>query len=70
MQHLLMQHLVNVLAEIEWTQRDIPWAGIAAVLAGTGSFLTGFAALKAASKRGSNDEDKTKKTNTSDSPSD
>lgn len=37
---------------IEWEQRDIPWAGIAAALAGTGSLLTGWAALKMANKEG------------------
>ena len=37
---------------VEWTQRDIPWAGIAAILAGTGSLLSGYAALKLAQKKG------------------
>lgn len=41
---------------VEWTQREIPWAGIAAALAGTGSLLTGIAALKSAQKRGAKDE--------------
>lgn len=31
---------------------DIPWAGIAAVLAGAGSFLSGFAALTLARRKG------------------
>lgn len=64
-----MRQLLNVLA-IEWTQRQIPWAGIAAVLAGIGSFLTGFAALKAAQKRGTKDEVETKKTDSPGSSSD
>jgi hypothetical protein len=40
------------LLQIEWTQREIPWAGIAAALAGTGSLLTGIAALKSAKSEG------------------
>lgn len=64
-----MEQLFSVLA-IEWTQRDIPWAGIAAVLAGAGSFLTGFAALKAAQRRGVKDDVETKKADTPSSPSD
>lgn len=63
-----MEQLFNLLA-IEWEQRDIPWAGIAAVLAGTGSFLTGFAALKSARKGGASDEVKTKKADTPNSSS-
>lgn len=61
----LINHLV-----LELTNRAIPWAGIAAVLAGTGSFLTGFAALKAAQKRGAEKDVETEKTDTSDSSSD
>lgn len=49
-----MQQLLNSLLS-EWTQREIPWAGIAAALAGTGSLLTGIAALKSAQKRGAKD---------------
>ena len=64
-----MEQLFNVLA-VEWTQREIPWAGIAAVLAGTGSFLTGFAALKSARRGGASDEMETKKANTSNSDGD
>lgn len=48
-----MQQLLNALVS-EWTQREIPWAGIAAALAGTGSLLTGIAALKSARKQGTN----------------
>lgn len=64
-----MPQLLNALA-IEWTQREIPWAGIAALLAGTGSFLTGVAALKAAQRRGRKDEVETEETDARDSPSD
>lgn len=56
------------MQELPWTDWQIPWAGIGALLAGTGSFLTGFAALKAARRQ--DNEAKTKKTDTSDSPSD
>lgn len=65
-----MEQLVNLLAnEVPWTDWTIPWAGIAAVLAGTGSLLTGIAALKAAQRRGTSNETKTEKTDTRDSSS-
>jgi hypothetical protein len=55
-----MQQLLNVLTSLpDWT---IPWAGIAAVLAGTGSLLSGIAAYRV-SKRGNN-EQKSKNGNT------
>jgi hypothetical protein len=47
-----------LLLAVEWEQREIPWAGIAAALAGTGSLLTGIAAMKSAKKEG-RDEAKT-----------
>jgi hypothetical protein len=50
--------------------KDIPWAGIAAVLAGTGSLLTGIAALRSASKRGAKDEMEAKKTKSPNSSGD
>ena len=63
--------LLNILAsEFPWTDWQIPWAGIGALLAGTGSFLTGFAALKAAQKRGTGDEVETKKADAPNSPRD
>ena len=49
---------------VEWMQREIPWAGIAAILAGTGSLLSGYAALKLAQKKGQ-DEAKTVKSDSS-----
>lgn len=55
----LFSDLVSQLPD--WT---IPWAGIAAALAGTGSLLTGIAALKAAQRRGTKDEVETKKADT------
>lgn len=42
--------------EVPLTDWEIPWAGIGACLAGTGSLLTGIAAIKAAQKRGTSDE--------------
>ena len=39
-----------------WDDWAIPWAGIGAFLMGTGSVLTGIAALKNAQKRGKKDE--------------
>ena len=64
-----MEQLFNVLAVLpdDW---KIPWAGIAAALAGTGSLLTGIAALKSAQKGGTSDKVETKKTDTRDPPSD
>jgi hypothetical protein len=46
-----MGQLVYVLAldHPDWT---IPWAGLGAFLLGVGSFLSGFAALKAARGKG------------------
>ena len=35
-----------------WDDWAIPWAGIAAALAGTGSLLSGYAALKMARQKG------------------
>lgn len=55
----LLSHLPNLLA-VSLPDWEIPWAGIGAALAGTGSFLSGFAALKAARRQESNE-----KTNTS-----
>jgi hypothetical protein len=55
-----MGQLINVLTS-NWTQRDIPWAGIAAVLAGLGSLLSGIAAYRIASRR--NNEPKSKNGN-------
>jgi hypothetical protein len=40
-----MEQLYSALIN-EWIQREIPWAGIAAVLAGTGSLLSGIAAYR------------------------
>lgn len=64
-----MEQLFNILAILpdDWA---IPWAGIAAALAGTGSLLTGIAALKSAGKRGTSDEVKTEKADTRNSSSD
>lgn len=63
-----MEQLINLaLALPDW---EIPWAGIAAVLAGTGSLLTGIAALKVAKRQGASDEVKTEKTDTRNSSSD
>ena len=39
-----------------WDDWAIPWAGIAAALAGTGSLLSGYAALKTARSRAKRDE--------------
>lgn len=64
-----MEQLINVLA-VNYPDWNIPWAGIGALLAGTGSFLTGFAALKAAQNRGAKDEVEIKKTDAPDSSSD
>jgi hypothetical protein len=55
-----MGQLINVLA-VDWTQREIPWAGIAAVLAGAGSLLSGIAAYRIATRR--NNEPKSKNGN-------
>jgi hypothetical protein len=41
-----------ILLAYVWEDRAIPWAGIAAVLAGTGSLLSGIAALKMARRKG------------------
>lgn len=35
---------------------ELPWAGIGAALAGMGSFLSGYAALKLARRQGGKDE--------------
>jgi hypothetical protein len=50
-----MEQLVNLLAVTlpEW---ELPWAGIGAALAGLGSFLSGYAALKAARRQGNSNE--------------
>ena len=45
-----MEQLFSVLA-IELPDWEIPWAGIAAALAGTGSLLSGIAAYRMASRR-------------------
>ena len=48
-----MEQLINlVLALPDW---EIPWAGIAAILAGMGSLLSGIAAYRM-SKRGNNEQ--------------
>lgn len=62
-----MEQLFSVLA-LSLPNWDIPWAGIGALLAGTGSLLTGIAALKASQRRGTNDE--AEKTDTRSSSSD
>lgn len=60
-----MQQLFSLLANLpDW---NIPWAGIGALLAGTGSLLTGIAALKSSQRRGAKDE-KAKETVTPDPP--
>lgn len=56
-----MEQLFNVLA-VSLPDWNIPWAGIGALLAGTGSLLTGIAALKASQRQGTKDE--TEKTDT------
>lgn len=51
-----MGQLISLLAVTppdEWT---FPWAGIGAALAGMGSFLSGYAALKLARRQGAKDE--------------
>lgn len=64
----MAQLISNLTSQLpDWT---IPWAGIGALLAGTGSFLTGFAALKASRKQGNGHEAETKKADTSDSSTD
>lgn len=64
-----MEQLFNLLA-LDLPDWEIPWAGIAAVLAGTGSLLTGIAALKVAQKQGAGNEVKTEKTDTRNSSGD
>lgn len=62
----LISIVITRLLEIavEWPDWTIPWAGIGAFLMGTGSLLTGFAALKNAQRRGEKDEaEKTESTN-------
>ena len=51
-----------------WDDWAIPWAGIGAVLMGTGSLLTGFAALKNAQRRGAKDEAEAKEADAPGSP--
>ena len=59
-----MLHEIFTTLAYFWSDWVIPWGGIAAVLAGTGSFLTGFAALKAAQKQGASDKNEAEETNT------
>ena len=69
----LISIAITRLLEIaaSWPDWAIPWAGIGAFLMGTGSVLTGFAALKNASRRGEKDEiEKAESTNSAnDEPS-
>lgn len=55
-----MEQLLNLLA-LELPDWEIPWAGIAAVLAATGSLLSGIAAYRMANRR--NNEQKSKNGN-------
>ena len=55
--------------ELPWTDWVIPWAGIGALLMGTGSLLTGLAALKSANKQGSGNEIQTEKADSKSSSS-
>ena len=51
-----MWALWSIVAEHPWDDWAIPWAGIGAFLMGTGSVMTGLAALRNAQNRGKKDE--------------
>lgn len=51
-----MELLISLLAATPPDEWAFPWAGIAAVLAGAGSLLSGIAALKLARKQGAKHE--------------
>lgn len=53
MQCLELFILAQEASDTGW---ELPWAGIGAALAGMGSFLSGYAALKLARRQGGKDE--------------